>query len=156
MRLNNISLIFKLSLVPAIILVLVLIHSVIVTWTLRDINSNAEHFAKVIEPSARLSSSLTTNVLSRANLIERYLKQPSPALLQDYMNYSSQAKDLFSDENFTALQKHKDIETASNQLDTLFINTLAPNDRDLREKSRKFRTRSFPRLWSAVTISAPH
>ncbi len=144
MRLNNISLIFKLSLVPAIILVLVLVHSFIVTWTLQDINSKAEHFAKVIEPSARLSSSLTTNVLSRANLIERYLRQPAPSLLQQYTDYSQQAKSLFSDENFAALEKHQSIANASNKLDSLFVNTLAPNDRDLRERIQKIQDQIIP------------
>ncbi len=144
MRLNNISLIIKLSLVPAIILALVLVHSVIVTWTLQDINVKAEHFAKVIEPSARLSSALSTNVLSRANLIERYLRQPNPDFLKSYSSQSQEAQKLFKDDNFQALQQHEAIAKASTKLDSLFINTLVPNDRSLRDRLLNIQDKIIP------------
>ena len=143
-RLSNLSLIVKLSLVPAIILLLVLAHSIFVTLTLQGINTKAEHFSNVIEPSARLSSSLTTNVLTRVNLMERYLKQPAPSLLDGYRAQSQLAKQLFTDPSYDVLREHKTIEMVSNQLDDLFLNTLVSNDTELRQRIRSILQQTAP------------
>ena len=143
-RLSNLPLAVKLSLVPGIILILVLIHSAFVTWTLQGINAKAQHFSTVIEPNARLSSALTTNVLTRANVIERYLKQPSDDLLMEYSEQSEQAKRLFTDTSYALLREHETIEMVSNKLDTLFLDTLVSNDTQLRQSLRTILEQTAP------------
>jgi methyl-accepting chemotaxis protein len=144
MRLSDLPLAVKLSLVPAVILALLTLYSGVTTWTLLDINDQAQHFSREIEPSTRLSSELSSNILGRTNLIERYLRQPSEAALSEYLTLSEEVNELFADSHFELLTQHELIEDDSKKLDQWFVENLVPKDKILRSNLKQIQNDLLP------------
>ncbi|WLQ14901.1 methyl-accepting chemotaxis protein [Hahella aquimaris] len=132
MRLQNLPLMLKLSLVPALILILLLAYALMVIASLREITTRANHFSTVIEPTARLTSDLSANLSTRASLQQQYLRTPADKTLEEYTQASAQAQEYFSDANFTKLKSADALQTASLRIDDLFRNSLLPKNRELR------------------------
>ncbi|WP_431688428.1 methyl-accepting chemotaxis protein [Hahella sp. NBU794] len=132
MRLQNLPLMLKLSLVPALILILLLAYALMVIASLREITTRANHFSTVIEPTARLTSDLSANLSTRASLQQQYLRTPTDKTLEEYNQASAQAQEYFSDANFTKLKSADALQTASLRIDDLFRSNLLPKNRELR------------------------
>ncbi|MFT5976065.1 MAG: methyl-accepting chemotaxis protein [Gammaproteobacteria bacterium] len=146
MKFSNLPLLYKIGLLPAS-LILVLVVLSVLSWTsLVTIRQATSVQVEEVEPVARLTSQFSVNLQSRLNLIERYLLLPDEKFLEQYETLSQQADLVFKDDTFSNIEGAESIQQDSQSIDQTFLATLAPSLSDLQANLRQIHQQVLPEM----------
>ncbi|MFT5599493.1 MAG: methyl-accepting chemotaxis protein [Chitinophagales bacterium] len=146
MKFSNLPLLYKIGLLPAS-LILVLVVLSVLSWTsLVTIRQATSVQVEEVEPVARLTSQFSVNLQSRLNLIERYLLLPDEKFLEQYETLSQQADLVFKDDTFSNIEGAESIQQDSQSIDQTFLATLAPSVSDLQANLRQIHQQVLPEM----------
>ncbi|MFT5163684.1 MAG: methyl-accepting chemotaxis protein [Alteromonadaceae bacterium] len=131
---NNLSLKIKLSFLPALLIVIMILMNFNTYLDLKDIKSTTELTSEVYAKEVKVASSIMQNTLERQSLIYQYLKSGDAALVEQFnlkkdqlLMVKKQLAEIANyDSNGTDNNRFSQIAALNSDINRVFINELVP------------------------------
>jgi methyl-accepting chemotaxis protein len=131
---NNLSLKIKLSFLPALLIVIMILMNFNTYLDLKDIKSTTELTSEVYAKEVKVASSIMQNTLERQSLIYQYLKSGDAALVEQFnlkkdqlLMVKKQLAEIANyDNNGTDNNRFSQIAALNSDINRVFINELVP------------------------------